>query len=163
MYAAALAWAHLVAATLWVGSQLFLILAVIPALRTIPDHDVQRQVLVALTRRYNVIGWVSLGTLVVTGLLRLGASLPAMSLLLTTWYGQVLLVKVTMVGGIVVLTALHTAFIGPRLLALTPASSEAPSQEYQRLRRVSVAVSTLNLTLSLAILAAAVGLRVAPF
>ena len=163
LFAAAIAWLHLLAATVWVGSQLFLIVAVIPAIRTIKDADTRLNTLRVLTDRYNVVGWVSLVTLVLTGLARSYTVVPAMGLLLTTWYGQVLLVKVGMVACILALTALHAIYIGPRLLALSSIAAQNPSPEYLRMRRLSLITSTLNLGLSLAVLAAAVSLRIAPF
>ncbi|MBI2887851.1 MAG: CopD family protein [Chloroflexi bacterium] len=163
MVAAADAWLHLVASAVWVGSQIFLVLAVVPALRAIQDPAARKAALTVLTRRYGVVGWVSLVVLVLTGLHRASGVIPAMGLLSTTWYGQVLLAKAAMVGAILLLTTLHTAHIGPRLLELMPATAEAPPPEYLRMRRLSLVVSSATLALSLLVLAAAVVLRMAPF
>lgn len=158
---AAVAWLHVLAATVWVGSQLFLMVAVIPAIRTIEDADTRLNTVKVLTDRYNVVGWVSLATLVLTGLVRSHSVIPVIGLLLTTWYGQVLLIKVGLVACILALTALHALYIGPRLLALSP-TAQNPSPEYLRMRRLSLITSTLNLGLSLGVLAAAVSLRIGP-
>lgn len=163
MVAAADAWLHLVASAVWVGSQIFLVLAVVPALRAIEDPAARKAALAVLTRRYGVVGWVSLVILVLTGLHRAYDVIPAMGLLSTTWYGQMLLAKIGMVCGILLLTTLHTARIGPRLLELMPSTTEAPPPEYLRMRSLSLLVSSATLALSLLVLAAAVGLRMAPF
>ena len=163
LLSAAIAWLHLLAATVWVGSQIFLIVAVIPAIHTIEDANTRVNTIRVLTDRYNVVGWASLAILVLTGLARSYNVVPAMSLLLTTWYGQVLLVKVGMVACILVLTALHALHIGPRLLALSSTAAQDPTPEYLRMRRLSLITSTLTLGLSLGVLTAAVLLRIAPF
>src|SRR3990167_7142922 len=113
MYTAAIQWLHLTAATVWVGSQLFLILVAGPALRAIEDRTASLRVLRILVSRYNVVGWVSFLVLVLTGLQRTYSMLPTLGPLSRTFYGQVLLIKIGMVSAILMLTLVHSAIIGP--------------------------------------------------
>jgi putative copper export protein len=54
---------HLLAATVWIGG-LIVLGALIPAVRNVTDD---RNVIQAMARRFGVISWSALGTLVVTG------------------------------------------------------------------------------------------------
>lgn len=54
-------WLHLVAAMAWVGGMIFLVSSVIPLKKT--------ELTVAVARRFRVVGWIALATLVVTGVL----------------------------------------------------------------------------------------------
>lgn len=148
------AWLHLAAAAVWVGSQVFVGLVAVPALRSLPDPSARAAALAALTRRYGVLGWVSLAVLAATGLHRLATALPDPALLFAGGYGGALLAKLVLGAGIVVLTAAHTWVLGPRLLAALRAGSRAP-----RLARASLALSLANLGLGLAVLWTVAGLR----
>jgi len=53
-------WLHLVAAMAWVGGMIFLVSSVIPLKK--PEFTV------AAARRFRVVGWAALGTLIVTGI-----------------------------------------------------------------------------------------------
>jgi putative copper export protein len=53
-------WLHIVAAMAWVGGMIFLVSAVIPLKN--PEFTV------AAARRFRVVGWIALGTLIVTGI-----------------------------------------------------------------------------------------------
>ena len=57
---------HLLAAATWVGSQIFMFVAVVPALRTLDEAARHRAVLV-LNRRFAWLGWGALAILVLTG------------------------------------------------------------------------------------------------
>jgi putative copper export protein len=58
MYLASV-WLHVVAAMAWVGGMIFLVSAVIPLKK--PDLTI------AAAKRFRVVGWIALATLVVTG------------------------------------------------------------------------------------------------
>lgn len=161
--AAIIQWLHLTAAAVWAGSQLFLILVAGPALRVIEDSETSLRVLRVLVGRYNVVGWVSLLVLVLTGLQRTYSMLPTLGPLSGTFYGGVLFIKIGMVAAILLLTLVHSTIIGPRLLALMSTSTAASDPSYRRLRRISLAVSSATLLLSLGVLAAVALLRTGPF
>lgn len=147
-------WLHLLGVALWIGSQVTLILVVLPALRLVSDPATRRAAITALTARYNRFGWSALALLVVTGLGNLGGLLRDPVALFASPYGQTLALKLGLVTAIVALTLLHSRVIGPRLLALP---QDAPAPAAAALRRVSILVSAGNLLLSLAV--AWLGLR----
>jgi uncharacterized membrane protein len=91
----AIRWLHLLAMAFFVGGQLVLLAAVVPALRS-RDRDALR----AIARRF---GWGSLAALVV-----LAATGAALAGEFERWDEGTLHVKLTLVGLAVVLTLLHT-------------------------------------------------------
>lgn len=61
-------WLHIVAAMAWVGGMLFLVTVLVPLLRTPAMRPQAAELFNALGRRFRIVGWVAIGTLVVTGL-----------------------------------------------------------------------------------------------
>ena len=49
-------WIHLLAAAVWVGSQVFMVAAVVPALRALGDEAARRRAVLVLNRRF-ARGW----------------------------------------------------------------------------------------------------------
>src|SRR5215210_367689 len=87
-------WLHVLAMALFVGGQLFLVVAVIPVLRS--SH---RTALAAVARRF---GWASLGALVV--LIATGGTLASHD---ERWESGTLHVKLALVVAVAVLILLH--------------------------------------------------------
>lgn len=137
----------------WLGSQLFLFLVVRPALRRHLDRPQQTQLTAALGRRFSPLGWGALLLAILTGLLtaeRRGVQWLAL-LQGSSAYAHFLLIKMLLVGLVVLLTLLHGRLIGPQLSALASLPDPATRARYQRLRRLSVTVSSLNLLFTLII------------
>jgi len=150
----AFAWLHLIAAAVWVGSQVFVAVVAIPAVRSLPDPQARLTALRVLTRRFGYVGWVALAVLGATGLHRLTRAMPDLSLLLEGGYGGVLLTKLGLGAAILLLTVIHTLVLGPRLLQAMEAG--APTRT---LARASMVVSVANLWLSLWMLWVVASLR----
>ena len=142
-------WLHLVAMATWIGPQVFLFVAVAPALRKLVDPQVRRRATEVLTARYNLLAWGSLAILVITGILNTLGRLPTWEAFFTTAYGRALLIKHVFIVGIVLLTSIHGFVIGPRILAFTPASPAQEPQTLKRLYRLSAILSAVNLLLAL--------------
>jgi putative copper export protein len=85
---------HLVAATVWIGG-LIVVAALVPAVRKVTTD---REIIRAIARRFGVISWIALGTLVLTG-----AWMAADRL-----WDTVLITKVSLVLVSAVLAAWHT-------------------------------------------------------
>jgi putative copper export protein len=117
---------HLLAATIWVGG-LITLGVVISAVRSVTDD---RSVLAAIARRFGVLSWVAMTVLVATGLIQATDH----------GWGDLLLVKVTLVLASIILSIWHS--LG--------AHSQLPA------RRVTIQAAIL--ILALAILALAVAL-----
>jgi uncharacterized membrane protein len=66
-------WIHLLAAATWVGSQVFMFAAVMPALRTL-DDTARRGAVLVLNKRFARLGWGALVILVLTGIENIGGA-----------------------------------------------------------------------------------------
>ncbi len=142
-------WLHIVAATIWVGPQVFLFVAAVPAVRTIEDMQVRTRVMRVLTTRFGYLAWGALAVLAVTGIANLFEDDESVGELFDMNFGTIFIAKMVLVASTVVLTAAHSFVIGPRLLDLQESATDeaalAPA------RRASIIVSTLNLLLALGI------------
>jgi uncharacterized membrane protein len=145
-------WIHLLAAATWVGSQVFMFVAVVPALRTLDEAARHRAVLV-LNRRFAWLGWGALVVLVLTGTNNVMQRQDDTDLVFDYdfRYAWIFVVKLVLVAAVIALTAIHTYVVGPRLLALQE-GGRAGSEELSRMRRQSIVLSSLNLLAGVAIL-----------
>lgn len=152
-------WFHLLATTLWIGPQIFLVLVFLPALRAVDDPLLRRRAMLVMATRFNVLAWAVLVVLIVTGVLNALERVPSLTFLFTTRYGLILSLKSLLVVGIVVLTAVHGFVLGPRLLSYPVEADPHAVPELRRLQRRSILVSAANLLLGLLVLACVVLLR----
>lgn len=114
---------HLLAAGIWAGGLLALVLAIVPLLRAGPE---QHQLAWAILRRFGALAAASLAGLLVTGLFMSGQQVASLDALLTTLYGRALLLKIGLVGAVALLglrnaAALHSRVAAVLGRALTPA------------------------------------------
>jgi len=144
-------WLHLLAAATWVGSQVFMFVAVVPALRTLDDAARRRAVLV-LNRRFAWLGWGALAILVLTGIDNVIQRQDDYDIVFDYdfRYAWIFVVKLVLVAVVIALTAIHSYVVGPRLLSLQ--ESHASADELSRARRQSIQLSVLNLAAGVAIL-----------
>lgn len=147
-------WLHLLGAAVWVGSQVMLLAVVVPSLRP-AEPGTRQQVLAGVTRRFGYLGLAALVLLVVTGLDNIDRYSPAD--MFDYRYGYILAAKLVMLAAVVLLTAAHALYLGPKLLEAQ--SRAAGPDEVRRLRMRSVAASGLTLVLSVLILFCAALLR----
>ncbi len=150
-------WLHLLAAAIWIGSMVFLGAAVIPLLRKPEFLPVRTAMLYQLGLRFRWLGWIVLGVLLVTGILNVGfrgytwADLWQGTLWQGPW-GRMLAWKLVLVLLVMVMSAVHDFYLGPRTMQLL-ARGEASAEN---LRRTASYLGRLMTLLSLAILALAV-------
>ncbi|MCH7510871.1 MAG: DUF4149 domain-containing protein [Chloroflexi bacterium] len=143
-------WLHILAATIWVGPQVFLFVAAVPAIRTVEDAQVRARIMRVLTTRFGWLAWGAMLVLVITGIANLYEHALSVEELFELNFGIIFQVKMTLVILTVALTALHSFVIGPRLLSLQ--ESVADQAQVASARRVSIIVSAGNLLLALGIL-----------
>ena len=105
---------HLLSAVVWVGSMIFFSLVVMPALRQGLPPSQRQELIRVLGRRYRVLGWVSIGVLLATGLLMTWRH----GVVWGSGFGQLLSFKLILVGVMLALTVLHDLSIGPRVAQL---------------------------------------------
>ncbi len=144
-------WLHIIAACVWIGSSVFLVVGVLPFFRG-RDDRLFLDFIVWSAPRLRAVGWGSLAVLLVTGVYNLAARGLTFGQALdgSLWhgpFGRTLAEKLAVVVLIVVLTAFHDFYWGPRTLALRrldPGSAAA-----QRARKVTMRLGQVSLLLSL--------------
>jgi uncharacterized membrane protein len=146
-------WLHILGATIWVGSQVMMFLVVVPAIRSGADARSRFAILKSVTARFGYLGFGALALLVATGIENIDRYAP--SDMFEFRYGYILAVKVIMLVLVLILTAVHTFVVGPRLLNLMALEIEGanPADGGQRgpWRSRSIAISATTLLLSIAI------------
>lgn len=149
-------WLHIVAVTAWVGPQFFLFVATGPALRAIDDPQVRLRAMRLITNRFGWLGWTAMAVIVLTGIFNILDETEESPVVFDGdfRYLWIFITKMALLALTVLLTALHTFVIGPQQLRLhEEMRSESP--QGARLRRTSLALSTLALLASLAVIFAA--------
>lgn len=149
-------WLHILAATVWVGGMLFLVLVLIPALRRLEQRGLAATLVHHVGVRFRWIGWLSLLLLVLTGSVNLvmrgyGWSDLFGPQLWTSMFGQILGVKLSLVAVTFLLSAVHDFLIGPR--ATRAGRLEPDSAQAHRLRRQAAWMGRFNLLMGLIIVA----------
>jgi uncharacterized membrane protein len=142
-------WIHIIAATIWVGPQVFLFAVAVPALRTVADTQERARLMRMITTRFGYLGWGALAVLVVTGIGNIYEKDDRDFLFDQNW-GVIFQVKMTLVILIIALTALHSFVIGPRMLRAQ--ESVADEAQIASMRRFSILISGVGLLLSLGVL-----------
>jgi uncharacterized membrane protein len=144
-------WFHLLAATLWVGGMLFLVVVLVPQMGEIVLRPEQRVELVGkVGERFSQAGWLSVGVLAVTGTVMALSRIPSWGAFFGTVYGRVLALKLVLVGTMVLLSVLHDFVLGPRLVDWSREGRQG--EGYRRLHRRVTWLSRLNLLLALGVL-----------
>ena len=160
-------WLHIMAAVVWVGGAIFLVVALVPAIRR-PEFA---GVAAALVRwsglRFRRVSWACFGVFIITGgvnlLLRgIGWEDLENGQFWQASFGRTLAVKLLLVTAILAVSGAHDFYLGPRAAAAWEANPAGA--EMLRLRRRAVRLGRLNLILALAVIALGIMLvRGAPF
>jgi len=146
-------WLHLLAVSVWIGPQIFMFAAAIPALREIGDRELRAKVMRIVVTRFGYMAWAALGVIVLTGISNIFQTTDDFPHVFDYdyRYAQVFSTKMTVLAATVLLTAVHTWIVGPRQLRL--AEDPNPDEgEAARLRRTSMIISSLALLGSLTVL-----------
>ena len=106
---------HLLAAGLWVGGLVALVITVLPLARRDPDG---RAMALRIVRRFGVLAAVSVAGLGVTGLFVTGQLVATVDALLFSSYGQLLLIKILLVGVVALIGLSNALSTQPRLQRL---------------------------------------------
>lgn len=105
---------HLVAAALWIGGMLFFALCYLPVLMRCPLAE-RASLLVTVLPAYSPWALAGVVLMAVTGPFSATVLLPSWEQVFTTLYGQVLLVKIGLVGVLLCISAIHVFLLRPRL------------------------------------------------
>lgn len=108
-----LVWLHVFAAAVWIGSMAFFAAVVVPALRTKALRENATSLVLILGPRFRILGFVSLGALLVTGTFLLGyhgigwTELTHGGPWTASNFGRTLLHKLALVGVVLVVSVIH--------------------------------------------------------
>jgi putative copper resistance protein D len=151
-------WLHILAATIWIGGMLFLVLVVVPWLKR-GGREHAGVLLRETGMRFRNVGWACFAVLALTGTFNLwirgvrpGDFLRADWL--TSSFGRIVVAKLAVFGLVLVTSVAHDFIVGPRAtaaLARDPHSADAA-----RLRRLARVLGRVNVLLALVLLAVAV-------
>ena len=112
MEQAIITWIHLVSAAIWVGGSLFIGAVMSPLLKTMSTSLEERlQFMIKVGRRFNKIAIPSLIILIGTGIYNSIAFLNKPDLLLSSSYGNFLIVKIILVVALILAYAVHVRII----------------------------------------------------
>jgi copper resistance protein D len=151
-------WLHILAATVWIGGMAFLVLVVVPWLRS-GDRAHAGTFLRETGERFRTVGWTCFGVVLVTGTFNLWIRGVRVSdfgraAWLSSAFGQTVLLKLGTFAIVLLVSTVHDFRVGPRAsraIARDPRSSEA-----QRLRRRASLLGRVNVVLALVLVAAGV-------
>jgi copper transport protein len=139
---------HLLAAGVWVGSALVMVVALLPLLRSHRQH--WREVALNGLRRFGPVAFVSVGILATTGLYNASRQVASVDAWIATLYGQVLAGKTLLFLGIGLAGLINSALLHPRVAAAVAATLRRPSGwvpfNIQRLPILLVAEAAFGLT-----------------
>jgi uncharacterized membrane protein len=160
---------HLLAAITWVGGTLFLFMVLVPVIRKAQDPPgASVRILSAAARRFRVVAWVALATLVGTGIwILVERGLSAEEIMTgQSRYFDLLRLKMALVVLIIMLSALHDFVLGPRLARALEATRRGPTgqTEGSRARKTVSYLARVSVVLALVVVALGVFLlRGLPF
>lgn len=128
---------HLLAAVVWVGSMIFFSLVVMPSVRRVVSPPQRHDLVRVLGRRYRILGWASVGILLLTG--------PILAwrhgVIWDSGFGQLLSLKLVLIGLMLALTVLHDLSMGPRAVQLKVSPTEVQRQAIVWLARANLLVA----------------------
>jgi len=156
---ATILWIHLFSAVLFVGGSFFMWIVVVPASHLFAKDEAERtQIVGKIAKQFGRIVNPTLVVLALTGIYNATWYLKSTGGLLSSYAGNLLLVKVIMFITLIVLLYLHNTYFGRKIVKL---AREGRLEELKALRRRSRVVSFANLGLMIAILIFAVLLQTA--
>ena len=145
-------WAHLIAASIWVGGSIFIGIVLAPLLKTISDSIEGRlSIMIRVGRKFNKIGVPSLIVLIITGIYNSTGFIVNPSMILSSSYGVVLLIKIILVILLIITFAVHVRLIRTEVERKIE-SKQLSGGFLQKLRSKIIMLGRLTVILSLAIL-----------
>ena len=152
MEQAIITWIHLVSAAIWVGGSLFIGAVMSPLLKTMSTSLEERlQFMIKVGRRFNKIAIPSLIILIGTGIYNSIAFLNKPDLLLSSSYGNFLIVKIILVVALILAYAVHVRIIRKDVEEKI-VSKQLSDNQIQNLRKKIIILGEVTMILSVAIL-----------
>ena len=152
MEQAIITWIHLVSAAIWVGGSLFIGAVMSPLLKTMSTSLEERlQFMIKVGRRFNKIAIPSLIIMIGTGIYNSIAFLNKPDLLLSSSYGNFLIVKIILVVALILAYAVHVRIIRKDVEEKI-VSKQLSDNQIQKLRKKIIILGEVTMILSVAIL-----------
>ena len=151
-------WLHILAATVWIGGMGFLVLVVVPWMRS-GNRAAGAKILAETGARFRAVGWACFAIVLATGTFNLwGRGVRLGDFARPEWrqgaFGSAVLWKLAVFAAVLALSAAHDFYVGPAATAAIQADPDGPSSE--RLRRRASWMGRVNALLALALVALAV-------
>lgn len=147
---------HILAACVWLGGMLFLILAFIPGIKKHPDKV---NLIATVSLKFRIVGIVALIVLLITGIVQLeirGAQW-SLAYFTTSFFGKMAGLKLLVFTLILLISLIHDYFIGTH--AIDAWKKDPDNPKTVALRKLSRLLGRLNFILAL--LAALIGVILA--
>ncbi|MGA7671340.1 MAG: DUF4149 domain-containing protein [Nitrolancea sp.] len=157
-------WIHLISAIVWIGGQLFILIVLLPIMRTALPRNERILLFAQVGRRYAVVSWIALALLVATGFLNGERRGIAWERLPDSNYGRILLAKLILVAIVITITLIHALYYGRRITEIAEqvqsmgGDDAAITDERRHVQVVSGVLSGVNLLLNLIIVLLAAAL-----
>jgi copper transport protein len=113
-YAIIIDWLHLLAASLWVGGMLYVATNYLPVLRRLHIPE-QARSLVSVLPYFSPLAIAGVLIMAATGPFSAAFHLTSWQQFISTAYGRALLIKIALIGGLVLTSAVHVGILRPRL------------------------------------------------
>ncbi|MFO0684983.1 MAG: CopD family protein [Sandaracinus sp.] len=151
-------WLHILAATTWVGGMAFLVLVVVPYLRS-GDRQRGAALLRDTGTRFRNVGWTCFAIVLVTGTFNLHARGVRLSdLTQLAWLGsetgRAVILKLTLFALVLALSGVHDFFVGPAATRAIERDPRAP--EAERYRKMASWMGRITALLALGLVFAGV-------
>lgn len=149
-------WLHIFAATLWIGGMGFLVFVIVPELRKPGANRASMANLVhALGVRFRTLGWLALGTLLLTGSYNMTVRGIKWADVFSAegWQNptvRALGIKLSLFAIVLLVSGVHDFKVGPRATEVW--QREPDSAAATRLRKMASHMGRINALLALAIL-----------
>jgi copper resistance protein D len=145
-------WAHLVAASIWVGGSIFLGIVLAPMLKSITGTLEERiALMIKIGRRFNKIAIPSFVILIITGIYNSRVFLQEPGLLFETNYGIILLFKIILVIATLITYIIHIRILNAET-EKTLSGGYAETIYVQSIRSKIIYLGRITVILSVAIL-----------
>jgi putative copper resistance protein D len=148
-------WIHILAAIIWIGGMTFLVLVLVPWLRA-GGRARGAALLRDIGGRFRTVGWICFAVLLVTGSVNLWArGVRVVDLTSSHWwqvpFARALAWKLGVFALVLLASALHDFWLGPRASVLMQQAPETGATE--RLRRAAALIGRSNLLFAMALVA----------
>ena len=107
---------HNVFASLWIGGIIYLAFVVMPQIRNITDSNLSLSTISLLIPRFSTLVITVLGAVVITGPFLLYALESNLALTLASFYGKVLIIKLSLAAAMIALGAYHQVFVSNKAI-----------------------------------------------